>query len=485
MKSLRKNWWANALPMETQLMQNQLLRSLIRDRVAPFSKFYRALFAREDIDPNSIRTTADLQRLPFTSKADLIDPKDFVLIPDEEVLRKQASTWKMILRNGPSQAKKLLERELRPIFMTSTTGRSAAPVPFLYTAEDIHLLEESGRRLMAICNTQRDYRAVNAFPFAPHLAFWQAHYASTAAGVFALSTGGGKVMGSLGNVESISKINPDLLIAMPTFLYHLLQQALEQGRSWDHLKQVVLGGEKVPIGMRRKLHEFCTDLGAPDVEIISTYAFTEAKMAWAECPPPLGGKTTGFHTYPDLGFIEIIDPDTGERVPEGHGGEIVYTALQSRGSVVLRYRTGDLIEEGLHYGKCPHCGRTCPRLVGRISRVSDIKSMKIDKLKGTLIDFNQLENILDDTDGLGAWQMELRKLNDDPLDLDEIVIHAVAISDNKEQLATRIRKRLKEETDLSPNEVKFHDWETLRKMQGVGVELKEKKVVDNRPQNEP
>jgi hypothetical protein len=61
--------------------------------------------------------------------------------------------------------------------------------------------------------------------------------------------------------------------------------------------------------------------------------------------------------------------------------------------------------------------------MGRISRVSDFRALRFQKIKGTIVDFNELEHALDDVPGLGAWQIELRKAHDDPLDLDEIVLH--------------------------------------------------------------
>lgn len=288
-------------------------------------------------------------------------------------------------------------------------------------------------------------------------------------------------MGTSGNVKVINKIQPDAIIAMPTFLYHMLQHAHEEGMQWTNLKRLVLGGEKVPLGMRRKLKQLCAAMGSEDVDVISTYGFTEAKMAFSECCPPKGKDPSGFHLYPDLAFVEIIDPETGERVPDESPGEIVFTPLNARGSVVLRYRTGDLIEGGITYKPCPHCGRTCPRLLGKISRVSDIKRLQIGKLKGTLVDFNQLEHILDDTDGVGAWQLELRKENDDRLGLDEIHVHVVAMTENCEDLEETITEQLRDKTELRPNSVTFHSWEEMRELQGVGKELKEQKLIDNRP----
>jgi phenylacetate-CoA ligase len=477
-------WWATTSHDEIHHRQDALLRRSLTDRVVPFTAHYRKLFQELGIQPGDIRGTDDLKLLPFTSKADLTNPRDFVIIPDEKVLRHQWSTLRLALTHGPAATKHALEEELRPILLTSTTGRSAAPVPFLYTKHDIAHLEEGGRRMMELCQSDPSWRHINAFPFAPHLAFWLAHHAGTGFTTFMLSTGGGKTLGTEGNLNLISKIDPDAIIAMPTFLYHLLQQAAAEKRRWTKLKRIVLGGEKVPAGMRRKLRALCHEVGADHVAIMSTYGFTEAKMAWTECMPLGDAAPSGYHVYPDLTFIEIIDPKTGKRVPDGHPGEIVCTPLDARGTVVLRYRTGDLIEGGLTYEACPHCGRTCPRLLGKISRVSDIRELQVGKLKGTLVDFNALEHLLDDTAGLGAWQIELRKRDDDPLEMDQVFVHAVPLNGDREALRENIRHRFGEAVEFKPNDILFHTWDDMRRMQGVGTELKEKKVVDHRPNPE-
>ncbi|MFC4993584.1 phenylacetate--CoA ligase family protein [Rubritalea tangerina] len=481
MKPPRNPWWECASPDQIKHRQSALLHKFLRDRVIPFSAYYNRVFQQNGLTADDIKSTDDLVKLPFTSKSDLGETRDFVIIPDEAILKKQASTLLKVLRYGPRGVKHQLAEELRPIHMTSTTGRSAEPIPFLYTKQDLANLEAGGLRLMQLCEAPQDYRVINAFPFAPHLAFWQAWYSALGNTCFVLSTGGGKVMGTSGNAKVINKIQPDAIIAMPTFLYHLLQHAHDNGMQWNKLKRLVLGGEKVPLGMRRKLKQLCRNMGADHVDVISTYGFTEAKLAFSECRTPEGKEPSGFHLYPDLAFVEIINPDTGERVPEETPGEIVFTPLNARGSVVLRYRTGDLTDGGITTKPCPYCGRTCPRILGKISRVSDIKRLQIGKLKGTLVDFNQLEHVLDDTDGVGAWQIELRKEKDDPLSLDEIHIHVVAMTTEKDQLTKEITRRLRDSTELSPNSIKFQDWKTMRELQGVGKELKEQKLVDNRP----
>jgi phenylacetate-coenzyme A ligase PaaK-like adenylate-forming protein len=478
------------LPKDVILrLQADKLHRYLRDVVVPFSAHYRDLFHKHGLRADSIRSVEDLEQIPFTSKADLVNSpehpqraRDFVLIPDQQILARRPSTILRALIRGRDQVRRELEIEYRPIFMTSTTGRSADPIPFLYTNHDIDRLSVAGQRVMEICNAKRDYRLLNMFPYAPHLAFWITHYASTEFGVFTVGTGGGKVMGTDGNLRMIQKIKPDVLIGMPTFLYHVLQCAVEEGIRCDSLKRLVLGGEKAAEGMRRKLRNLAAKVGSPNVDVVATYGFTEAKMAWAECPFAVDEAPSGYHLYPDLGIFEVVDPKTGIVVPEGESGELVFTPLDARGTVVLRYRTGDIIEGGLVYSPCPHCGRTVPRLLGKISRNSEIKSMQIDKLKGTLVDFNQLEHVLDDAPNVGAWQLEIRKCNDDPLELDELVLHVQRLTEvPEERLSRELNNRFLERTEIRPNRIVYHDVDEMRHLLGVGTQLKELKVIDRRP----
>lgn len=486
-EKLDKHWDCLG-PDEVRHLQGRRLRRYLGDQVVPFSAHYRKLFAEEGIDPGSIRTLEDLERIPFTSKRHLVDDpeggsrvRDFVLVPDEAILRRRPSTVFRALRYGRAAVKGKFEKEYRPIIMTSTTGRSAEPVPFFYSAHDLDILAVAGRRMMKICESQPEFRHINMFPFAPHLAFWLAHYAGLGYNTFTLSSGGGKVMGTEGNVRFLERLKPDAIIGMPTFVYHVLQIAVERGLESPNLKKIVLGGEKVPPGTRRKLRALCAELGSGKVDVMATYGLTEAKMAWPECPGTGLDGPPGYHLSPDLGVVEIIDPDTGETLGDGEPGEIVFTPLTSRGSVVIRYRTGDHISGGLTYLPCPGCGRTMPRLLGEISRVTDVRRLHIGKVKGTLINFNELENILDNIDRIGTWQIELRKRNDDPLAPDEIVVHVAPRGRvSRPSLISEIENRFSAVTEVTPNRVEFHDAKKLRSLQGVGRALKEEKVVDHR-----
>ncbi|MES2695934.1 MAG: AMP-binding protein [Verrucomicrobiota bacterium] len=485
--ALTHHW--NSLDRETvRTIQGRQLHRFLRDCVLPFSAHYRRVFAEHGLSADDIRSLDDLRKIPVSSKQDLLptpeQPRrslDFALIPDAKVLAKRPSTIMRALLSGRSRVKDALDREWRPTFMTGTTGRSTESISFLYSQHDLHRLAVGGGRIAEIAGITREERVINMFPFAPHLAFWCMHYASMDQNIFALSTGGGKCMGTDGNLKAILKLKPQVLVAMPTFIYHVLQQATEQKLRVEGVRLIILGGEKVPDGTRRKLAAMCAELGSPGVKVIATYGFTEAKLAWTECPFTPGDEPTGYHLYPDMGIVEVVNPETGEAVPDGTGGEIVWTPLDSRGTVALRYRTGDQIEKGITWSACPCCGRTMPRLMGRISRVSDFRSLRFQKVKGTIVDFNDLEHALDDFRGLGSWQIELRKAHDDPLDLDEMVLHVSRMEGvNEEILERQLCDLLQAEFELRPNRIKFHTPDEMRVLHGVGVALKEQKVVDNR-----
>ena len=150
---------------------------------------------------------------------------------------------------------------------------------------------------------------------------------------------------------------------MPGYVYHLLRRAVADGLDLSSIRYVVLGAERVPPGLKDKITCSCSQRPAlATCSVFGTYGFTEARMAWAECPTKDNEIYTGYHLYPDMAIFEVIDPKTGEVVPDGEDGELVFTPLKARASTVFRYRTGDRVRGGLQWEPCPHCGRTVPRI---------------------------------------------------------------------------------------------------------------------------
>jgi phenylacetate-CoA ligase len=259
--------------------QGKMLHHYLEETVLPFSKHYGSL----GIDLRRIRQVEDLRHLPFTTKREVQDnPLDFILVPDRKILARRPATILQALTHGRHAVEESFEREFRPVFTTFTAGRSSQPLPFVYTARDLRHLQIMGDFIMRVCGARRDMRMINMFPYAPHLAFWLSHYAGTEFGVFMVSSGGGKVAGTEGNLRLIDKLNPEVLIGMPTFIYHVLQEAISRNLHCPKLVKIILGGEKAPMGMRLKLKALAVQLGAQQVDVLMTYGFTEAKMAWPE-----------------------------------------------------------------------------------------------------------------------------------------------------------------------------------------------------------
>jgi phenylacetate-coenzyme A ligase PaaK-like adenylate-forming protein len=475
-------------------LQDARLGRHVREYLYPFSRYYRSLFDRHGIRPEQIRTADDLRRVPFTSKRDLLPTaedsqqfKQFILQPDPVSLKR---SWPLRRKlpllvqswlHGKESVRERLRAEFYPCFMTFTTGRSAEPLPFFYTPHDIALLRETGRRLVDVIDLKSEYRVANLFPFAPHLAFWQVVFAGLETGMMALSTGGGRVMGSAGDLRAICRLRAEALLGVPGYLYHLLRRGAAERADLSSVKAVVLGAERVPPGLKRKIQQMLAAMQAPNVRVYGTYGFTEARMAFAECPTD-ADTYSGYHLYPDLAIFEVIDPVSGELVPEGSDGELVFTPLAGRASCVFRYRTGDRVRGGLRWEPCPHCGRTVPRISSDLTRESSVKDLRTMKVKGTLVNLEDCAQILGDMGEVEEWQIELKKKDNDPLEVDELVVRLALRNGADERLTCeRVSERLKGRIEISPNHIEVLGLEAMLARLGMETELKEKRFVDSRP----
>ena len=261
------------------------------------------------------------------------------------------------------------------------------------------------------------------------------------------------------------------LLFTPGYCYHLLKEAREKMKDFSSVKEVILGGEGIPAGLRLKMKDLLGRMGAKDVRVLSTYAFTEGKVAWAQCC-----EEAGYHLYPDMEFIEIVKD--GERCGSGEKGDIVYSALDSRGSVVLRYKTGDI--GSLEEDKCSFCGRTVPRINTNIERSSEFKEFNLSKIKGTLVNLNEFFNIMMGDPQIDEWQVEIKKKGRDPYDLDELVVYVAPNAKvDIAQLKVGLRKKIHSQMELTPEIIVMDKKQLLEKL-GMETELKEKRIVDKR-----
>jgi len=494
MPSAKHSWGpiAKLSAKDQKTRQGQKLSSFINQYLYPCSPFYRTLFNTHKINPSSIRTLQDLERIPFTTKPDFLNDDDpdrfrqFVLRPDRQSirahwpLRKKAELAIERFFCGEESCREKLGREFRPSFMTFTTGTTQNPIPYLYTSYDIDNLRVAGSRMIELFDIKAGDHLLNMFPYAPHLAFWQVVFGGINSSVMILSTGGGKVLGTEGNITSILRMRPAVIIGVPGYVYHVLREAREQGCCLDFVKKVVLGANAVTREYKMKVADMLRDMGAMDVKGFGTYGFTEARTAWGECPAD-NKSSSGYHLYPDKEIFEVIDPQTGEVQKEGQPGELVYTSIDARGSAVLRYRTGDYVQGGIIYEPCPHCGRTVPRISSVISRLTDRKDLSLSKIKGSLVNFDNFRAALSGFSAVEEWQIEIRKKNDDPHEIDWLVLYCAAREGaDRDQLKAEINRVILQKTEVSANEIYFIPLKELVKRVELESANKAKRVIDLR-----
>ncbi len=471
-------------PEKRESLQNRRIAHLFRHEL-PYSPFYRKLFSEKGLSFSDIRTTDDLVKLPFVSKADLAPteddrakPRQFMLQPDEGLIKHHAPKSLLLklaaMKLSGRNPKPMLEWEYKPIHLHFTTGRTALPTPFSYSARDILTLKESASRLLNVTGVDPSLVGINGFPYSPHLAFWLTYHAMTTIGMTSLQTGGGKIMGTQKIIDAIERLKAGLAAFIPGYAYHLFREAVKQERDFSNLRYVIFGGDRVSPGLREKVKELARKLNNNNLTILATYAMTEGKTAWIQC-----AETSGYHTYPDLEFLEVVDPD-GQRVKEGERGELVYTALDWRGSVVVRYRTGDLVP-GITNEPCPHCGRTVPIILPDVQRVSEMKEFHLTKIKGELINLNEFYPLLSGHPDLEEWQVTLKKKNDDPFDVDEVLISVTPREGRlPEAVSADVARMIRNQIQLTVDVDCVPLPELLSRL-GMETELKEKRIIDRRP----
>ena len=492
-----RNW--DRMSFEEQReYRDRKLSWFVRTNLYPYSPFYRKMFDDAKVAPEDVRHVEDLRKLPFTYKADIAPTADdaytyekFILKPDEKSIELQMPRLGLTrmrldrMLKGQDYVDRELFCEYAPLHVQFTTGRTGLPTPIMYARSDVERMAEAGRRIIALAGYGKllDYRKaviLNAMPFAPHLGFWMVADGLERAGVLSLHAGGGRVLGTQRIIGAVQSMKATGVVGMPGYVYHTLQTASAQGADFSSLRLLILAGERVPRGMKESLSELLEKMGADDFYIISTLGFTEGRKGYSECAPDAD---SGYHLYPDMDYIELIDPDTDEPVGEGEDGELVYTCLDGRGTCVIRFRTGDFVKGGIVYEPCPSCGRTVPRLGADIRRTGDVKGFSLTKLKGTLVDQGAFFTVLSSEKDIKEWQVEIGKAGGDPFEMDVLDVYAVlAEGADEEGVRAKIDESLLLATEVKPNNVVFLPMDELVERLRVKGGMKELHVVDTRPE---
>jgi len=364
------------------------LRRLARTltAVAAAHPFYRERLRALRIAPGDIRSLADLAALPVTHKSDYIaDPEAFRLRADDlpaDFAAEERVLWDVAYTTG------------------TTSGK---PSPFYNTTHDAYAVWDQARRCNEAEGLVASDRVANLYPLAgfPTGAFLSAVRTTMMLGVPLVHglTGTAnsefKVRNSLAEALAVvTRFHPTVLWGVPSFVRRFIEEACRTGADLSAVRLIITSGEPVPPAMRAVMREQLARCGAGWVDIRARYAFTEMQGGLVQCADHAGPQ----NLCPDLYHLEVVDPASGQPLPDGESGALAITHLHRRGTVLLRYLVGDVVT--LARTPCPHCGRIGERVVATPRRTGSLV-----KCRGMLVNTDVIIETLATMPGLGEFQL--------------------------------------------------------------------------------
>lgn len=332
-------WWCpehdRIEPERLEALRSEKLPLAVR-YMYEHSPMYRRLLDEGGVDPASITSAGDLRRLPVVRKSDMSPDGGYLALNEHQWDR---TGWMMFNTSG-------------------TTGR---PRTFQYTQLDRRVWAWTDARALWAMGVRPGDRALLCFGYGPHVAMWGLLEALSLLPVPVIPSGG---MDSRARASAVVAYRPTLLAATPSFAIHLANMVRELGADprETSVRRIIVMGEPTPAATRRRLEESWA------AEIHEFYGCTEAA-------PSCGGYTCGhaMHVMEDTHWIETVDPETLEPVPEGRQGLSVITNLCSEASPQIRFLVGDFTT--LVRGEC-ECGRTHVKTTGFSGRADDLLNVR-------------------------------------------------------------------------------------------------------------
>jgi phenylacetate-coenzyme A ligase PaaK-like adenylate-forming protein len=441
-------------------VREQRLRRTLR-AVALAHPYYRIRFREWGVKPQDIHTLDDLQILPPTRKDDYIaDPEAFRLRADDlpdDFAPAERILWDIAYTTG------------------TTSGR---PSPFYNTTHDAYAIWDQARRCNEAEGVHATDRIANLYPLAdfPTGAFLSVVRSAMIAGLPVVHglTGSAqsefKVRRSLAEaLEKVCAFRPSVLWGVPSFVRRFLQEAQRRKAELSGVRLVITSGEAMPAALRVELKELLGECGARAVTIRARYAFTEMQGGLVQCAEDAQAQ----NVTPDLYYLEVVDPDSGRRLPDGESGMLAVTHLHRRGTVLLRYLVGDIV--ALSRDPCRLCGRTGERVVTAPRRTGNLV-----KCRGMLVNTDVVIELLSAVDGIGEFQLVFAR-DDAPAAMDRMMIRiereggegAAAL---RERLTASVQRAvsLKPEVEFVPRGALYDEVRSI----------KARRVVDLRPKAE-
>ncbi|MDI6686949.1 MAG: phenylacetate--CoA ligase [Desulfobacterales bacterium] len=404
------------------------------DRVYASVPFYRKKFEENHIAPNDIKSLEDLKKIPFTTKADLRDnyPFGMFAVPMDNVIRIHASS--------------------------GTTGK---PTVVGYTARDINTWAELMARSLAAGGATRKDIIHNAYGYGLFTGGLGIHYGAEKLGASVIPVSGGNTKRQ---VVIMKDFGPTILTATPSYTLYLAEVAEEMGVSFHDLKFKfgIFGAEPWSEKMREEI-ERKLNLTAVDIYGLSEVMGPGVAIECHEAKK-------GLHIFEDHFIPEIIDPETGEVLPYGETGELVFTTITKEAFPVIRYRTRDITS--LNPEPCI-CGRTHIRMNRVTGRTDDMLI-----IRGVNVFPSQIESVLMEMDEVEPYY-QLVVDREDNLDTLTVMVEVGErlFSDEVKHLQDRerkIAKNIKDYLGVSAK-VKLVEPKVIARSQGKAV-----RVIDNR-----
>ena len=299
---------------ELELWQAEQLRSLIQE-IVPRNPFWTSKLAQNGISVDSVQRLEDLQRIPFTTKAELI--------ADQSA--------------HPPYGSNLTHPLVEYSRLHQTSGTTGRPLRWLDTPTSWNGLLESWRELFALMGLRRDDRLFFAFSFGPFLGFWAGFEGAQRLGNFCIPAGG---MSSEARLNLMRDNKATVVCCTPTYALRLVEVAAQQQIDLKSLgvRALLVAGEpggNIP-ATRSRLES------AWGAQVVDHWGMTELGPLAIESLEHPGG----LFVLETACIAEIIDPGTEKHVSLGDEGELVITNLHRRGSPLIRYRTGDRVRAG-------------------------------------------------------------------------------------------------------------------------------------------
>ena len=311
--------------------QGERLARLLRD-IHGRNRFYTRKLEAAGVDPAALVLPRDLAALPFTTKAELVADQA------------QAPPWGTVLTEP-------IERYTRYNQTSSTTGK---PLRWIDTPESWQWMLDCWKAVYRGAGVDGRDRIFFPFSFGPFLGFWTAFDAATQIGAHAIPAGG---MTSEQRLALIETLAPTVVCCTPTYALRLLDVAREapdrDPPAAGSVRTIIVAGEpggSIPATRRRIERGW----GA---RVIDHHGLTEVGPISFECLAE-----PGFVHVNESEFIaEVVDPATGDPVPDGRQGELVVTNLGRTASPLIRYRTRDLVVRTAAPCACSRSVRAAPR----------------------------------------------------------------------------------------------------------------------------